>query len=79
MQRTIRHLVYDTDTAQLIRRFISGSFGDPDGYEECLYCTPTHHYFIYGIGGENSPYPKETLRSLSADAAERWLESHRDS
>lgn len=76
MQRTIRNRLYDTETATLIQRFVSGSYGDPAGYEECLFRTPDGYYFLYGIGGEESPYAVESIRSVSAATAEKWQESH---
>lgn len=76
MQKTIRNRVYDTDTATLIQRYVSGVFGDPAGYEERLYRTPDGHYFLYAVGGKESAYAKETIRAFSVATAEQWQESH---
>ncbi len=70
MQRTLRGKVYDTDTATLIARRANGYYGDPAGYEERLCRTPEGLYFLYGIGGEASPYPSPTLRAVSKARAE---------
>ena len=69
MQRTLRGKVYDTDTATLVARRANGQYGDPAGYEERLYRTPEGLYFLYGIGGEASPYPVPTLRAVSKQRA----------
>lgn len=76
MQRTIRNRLYDTDTATLIQRFVSGAYGDPAGYEECLYRTPEGYFFIYCAGGAESPHVTESIRSVSVAAAEKWQEAH---
>lgn len=75
MQRTIRGKVYDTETADLLTARTSGSYGDPAGYEERLYRTPEGFYFIYGVGGEDSPYPAEAIRALSKARAEEMQEN----
>ena len=69
MQKTVRKKVYDTDTAALLGTVTSGLFGDPAGYEERLYQTPEGFYFLYGLGGDASPYPKETIKPASATTA----------
>ena len=76
MKRTIRGQEYDTETAALLGKISTGFYGDPTGYEERLYQTPEGYYFLYGIGGENSPYPSEKLTCLSKARAAAWLESH---
>lgn len=72
MQKTVRKKIYDTDTATLLGTITSGLFGDPAGYEERLYQTPEGSYFLYGLGGDASPYPKETIKPASAATAEKW-------
>lgn len=76
MQKTLCNRLYDTETAALIRQFSRGCYGDPAGYEERLYRTPEGYYFLYGVGGKDSPFPRETLRRISADAAETWIQTH---
>lgn len=70
MQRTISKRLYDTETATLIKAHSEGDFGDPAGYEERLYRTPEGYYFLYGNGGETSPYKAETIKQMSAARAE---------
>lgn len=70
MQRTLRGKVYDTETATVIARRADGQYGDPQGYEERLCRTPEGFFFLYGIGGETSPYPTPTLRAVSKQRAE---------
>lgn len=72
MQKTIRKKVYDTEAATHLETFISGRFGDPAGFEERLYRTSEGLFFLYGLGGAHSPYPKETIRAVSAASAEKW-------
>ncbi len=76
MKKIICKREYDTQTAELVKKYTSGSFGDPAGYEECLYITPAGYYFLYGNGGEESPYAKENIKSVSKVKAEAWLAEH---
>lgn len=73
MKKIICKREYDTETAELVKKATFGEFGDPAGYEECLYKTPGGLFFIYGIGGEKSPYPAENIKSMSKAKAEQWL------
>ena len=73
MNRTIDNIEFDTNSAELLRKVISGYYGDKWGYEECLYRTPEGHYFIYGSGGEESPYPEAVINRVSPEKAEAWL------
>ena len=72
MKKIICKVEYDTDNATLIAKKTCGEFGDPAGYEECLRQTPDGKLFLYGKGGEASPYPAETLKRMSAAKAEEW-------
>ena len=47
MKKIICKVEYDTDTAALIAKRTDGYFGDPKGYEECLYVTESGKYFLY--------------------------------
>lgn len=76
MKKIICKREYDTDTATLIKKHTEGQFGQPDGYEESLYMTPDGKYFLYMNGGEESPYKKENIKSISAEKAEIWLSEH---
>ena len=72
MQREICGRIYNTDTATLIARRQFGAFGESTGYEEILYQTPEGSYFLYGRGGEDSPYPEERITRMGAKKAEEW-------
>ena len=76
MQKIIRKKVYDTETATPIASAVYGSFGDPEGYEEILYQAPEGHYFLFGRGGEDSPYPTEKITAMSKDRATAWAVDH---
>ena len=72
MQKVICKVTYDTDTAELLGKKTEGAFGDPAGYEECLFKTPDGKFFLYGNGGAESPYAEETIKRMSAAKAEEW-------
>lgn len=76
MKKIICKREYDTETAVLIKKHTVGEFGEPDGYEESLYVTPDGKYFLYTNGGEESPYKKENIKSISAEKAEVWVNEH---
>lgn len=77
MKKIICKVEYDTDSSELISRFSEGSFGDPDGYEECLYVTEGGKYFLYTNGGPDSRYPKANITRMSPQKAEEWKEAHK--
>ena len=77
MQRIICKKLYDTDTATLIAQRSAGVFGDPAGYEERVYQTPDGLYFLYGKGGEASPYPEERITRLSDKKRKEWQDASR--
>lgn len=72
MQKTICGKLYDTESATLIKKRAYGSYGDPAGYEEILYATPEGSYFLYGAGGEESPYREAKITRVSRQKAEAW-------
>lgn len=76
MKKIICGKSYDTDAATVVKKFVSGNFGDPAGYEEILYQMPEGNYFIYTNGGEDSKYKKEDIKRASKAAAEKWLSEH---
>ena len=76
MKKIICKVEYDTENAELIKKVTNGEFGDPKGYEESLYRTPTDKYFLYVNGGEDSPYKKEDIKRLSPAKAEEWLKNN---
>lgn len=77
MKKTICKKEYDTQTAVLIKKYTYGYFGEPTGYEEILFQTPEGLYFLYGCGGERSPYPNEDITRLAKAKVNDWLESHK--
>ena len=78
MNKTIRGTVYDTETAQLVKKYVHGVYGDPAGYEETLYATEDGKYFVYTNGGEASPYPVEKISCIANAKVDAWLESHKN-
>ena len=72
MQKIICKKLYDTAASTEIMKRTFGNFGDPDGYEETLFVTEEGNYFLYVRGGEKSKYPKEDIKRMSKDSAERW-------
>ncbi len=77
MKKTFRGRVYDTGTAEPLFVCNVSYFGDPAGYSETLYRTADGHFFLYALGGEESPYKKEMIKPLSAANAEKWLAEHK--
>ncbi len=73
MKKVICKVEYDTEAAELVAKKTEGAFGDPAGYEECLYKMPDGKLFLYGCGGEASPYAEETIKRISAAKADEWL------
>ena len=61
-------------SAELVASRAFSYYGDPAGYEERLYLTPEGFYFLYGIGGEASPYPEPAIKAVSKSAAQLWQE-----
>ena len=73
MKKVICKIEYSTETATFIAKHTFGSYGDPAGYEECLFQTPEGKYFLYVNGGENSIHAKEAIIRKSAEKAQEWL------
>ena len=76
MKKIICKREYDTETATLIKKFTSGCYGDPAGYEETLYQTPDGLYFLYVNGGADSLYPSEDIQRLAKTKVNDWMENH---
>ena len=76
MNKIICKKEYDTETATLVKKYTVGYFGDPAGYEEILFQTPTGLYFLYVRGGEASPYPTEDILRLAKAKVNEWLDTH---
>lgn len=75
MKKTICKVDYDTEASELIAKKSSGAFGDPSGYEECLFKTEDGKFFLYTNGGEESPYKKEDIKRMSSAKADEWLQN----
>ena len=73
MQRIICNKTYDTETATLVKKVTFSFFGDPKGYEECLFVTESGHYFLYVNGGAESKHVKEKIVRKSKTTANAWL------
>ena len=76
MKKIICKKEYDTETATLIKKYTYSFFGDPAGFEECLYQTPSGLYFLYVCGGVESPYPAEDILRLAKAKVNDWMENH---
>lgn len=76
MKKIICKREYDTETATLIKKFTSGCYGDPAGYEETLYQTPDGLYFLYVNGGADSLYPSQDILRLAKAKVKDWTENH---
>ena len=76
MNKIICKKEYDTETATLIKKFTYSYFGDPCGYEETLYQTPSGLYFLYVRGGEASQYPDEDILRLARAKVDDWMQNH---
>ena len=76
MKKVICKVTYDTENAELIKKNTNGQFGDPAGYEESLYKTSDGKFFLYVNGGEDSIYPEENIKRMSADKADEWRKTH---
>lgn len=77
MNKIVCKKEYDTATAVLIKKYTYSYYGDPAGYEETLYQTPGGLYFLYVLGGEESPYPQEDILRLAKTKVNAWLETHK--
>ena len=75
MKKTICKIDYDTEASELVQKKTFGAFGEADGYEESLYKTEGGKFFLYGFGGPESPYAKETITRMSAEKAKAWQEA----
>jgi hypothetical protein len=69
MRKVTKSAVYDTETATFVSKVSVGNYGDPCGYEECLFVTPEGKYFLYVNGGADSKYPTEEIKASCATVA----------
>jgi len=77
MKKMFGKTVYDTEESNVIVKNTYGNYGDTDGYEEILFCTPAGNYFVYGNGGEDSPYPAESIVRVAKAKVDEWIEAHK--
>ena len=73
MKKVICKVEYDTEASELVAKHSVGAFGDPTGYEERLYKTAGGKFFLYTVGGAQSPYTEEGIKRMSAAKADEWL------
>lgn len=73
MKKIICGAEYDTTTSTIVKKVVSGFFGDSCGYEETLYVTGEGKYFLYTNGGADSKYPNENIKRMSKKAADAWV------
>lgn len=67
--------VFDTKTAELLGNRAYSYYGDPAGYEESLYKTKGGLYFLWGMGGADSPYSAgEDINPVTEKEAKAWLQ-----
>jgi len=72
MKALIDGKTYNTDTAASLGCRYVGDFGEPSGYEEQLFITKKGKHFLYGVGGDDSPYSKPKIWPISDEEAESW-------
>ena len=67
--------IFDTTKAEDLGNRAYSYYGDPAGYEETLYKTKGGLFFLWGIGGAESPYASgEDIRPLTEAEANAWLD-----
>lgn len=76
MKKIICKVEYDTETAAVVKKTTVGDFGDPAGYEQTMMQTPDGKYFLYAVGGPESPYAQESITRCGKAKAEAWLAEH---
>lgn len=73
MKKVICGAEYDTAASTIVKKVVSGVWGDTCGYEETLYVTAEGKYFLYTNGGADSKYPTESIKRMSKKAADAWV------
>ena len=76
MKKIICKVEYDTENAELVKKYTSGNFGDADGFEESLYKKADGKFFLYTNGGADSKYKEESIKRMSAEKANEWLKNN---
>ena len=68
--------IYDSSKAEALGNRAFSYYGDPAGYEETLYKTKGGLFFLWGMGGADSPYSAgEDIRPVTKEEAEAWLQA----
>lgn len=88
MKKIINGKRYDTETAQLIGSAGYSNRMDFNFWEEELYRKKTGEFFLYGEGGPQSKYSRQTglnqwsggkeIKPLSLKQAQEWAEKYLD-
>ncbi len=73
MKKIICGAEYDTAASSVVKKVVSGYYGDSYGYEETLYVTEEGKFFLYTNGGADSKYPAESIKRMSKKAADAWV------
>ncbi len=73
MNIKIDRKIYNTETALQVAETFQGAYGDSTGFQEILYKRGPGDYFLYGHGGEQSPYPQPALYILTIEDAKSWM------
>lgn len=76
MVKTLKNVTYNTATATVVKKVVSGTYGDPAGYEMTMYLSPEGNYFLYTYGGEQSAYKREAIKGFTKANAKKWLEEN---
>ena len=76
MKRTVKSIVYNTETATVVKKLTYGAYGDPAGFETTLYRTPEGNYFLYTFGGAQSSYSKEAIAPFTEERAKAFMENN---
>lgn len=76
MVKITKTKTFDTDTATVVKKVVTGAYGDPAGYEMTMYVTPEGDYFLYTNGGTESEYKTEKITSYTKNNAKKWLEEN---
>lgn len=70
MKKVINNKTYDTKTAKPVGVYTYVFAGDFRKVTETLYRKKTGEFFLHGVGGPASRYPRETIIPLTNSAAE---------
>lgn len=76
MQKTVKKKVYDTECMSIVKKVTHGTYGDPAGYEEILFCAEDGTLFLYTHGGESSPHVGESIETFTKAKAEAWKKAN---